>query len=125
MRDYSDFLTEREIFIIQNYPAMSYKAIGEKFGVSPERIRQIKAHAQAMIRKERARDEAHARALEPVQLTLRRKDVQMLLWALKELRWPILTYSADQRRKQRGETKPDLDAVNALYEQLSDVLKTK
>ena len=77
MRDYSEFLTEREIFIIQNHPAMSYKAIAEKFGVSPERVRQIKVYAQRQIQKERARDEAHARALEPVQLTLRRKDVHL------------------------------------------------
>ena len=124
MRDYSEFLTEREIFIIQNHPAMSYKAIAEKFGVSPERVRQIKAHAQRQIRAEHARDEAHARALEPVQLTLRRKDVHLILWALRELQRPILTFAADQRRKNRGEVKPDLDAVNALYEQLSEVLKT-
>jgi hypothetical protein len=124
MRDYSEFLTEREIFVLQNHPNRTYLDIGEELGISRERVRQIKAYAERKVRAERARDDNHARALEPVQLTLRRKDVQMLLWALKELRWPIMTYSADQRRKNRGEAKPELDAVNALYEQLSDVLKT-
>ena len=123
MRDYSEFLTEREIFVLQNHPAMSYKAIGEEFGISPERVRQIKNYAERKVRAERARDDAHARALEPVQLTLSRKDVQMLLWALRELQRPILTFAADQRRKNRGEAMPDVTAVDALYAQLSDALK--
>ena len=125
MRDYSEFLTEREIYVLQHHPAMSYKAIGFEFGVSPERVRQIKVYAERKVRAERARDETHARALEPVQLTLRRKDVYLILWALRELRCPFLTFAADQRRKNRGEAKPDLEAVNALYDQLSDVLREK
>lgn len=68
MRDYSEFLTDREIFIIQNHPVMSYKTIGEKFGVSGERVRQIKVHVQRQIRAERTRDEIHARTLASVQL---------------------------------------------------------
>lgn len=124
MRDYIEFLTDREIYILQNHPAMSYKAIGEEWGVSPERVRQIKLYAQRKIRAERARDEAHARALEPVQLTLRRKDVQLILWAIRELQRPILTFAADQRRKNRGEALPDVAALDALFKQLSDALKT-
>ena len=52
MREYIEFLSDREIFVLQHHPAMSYKVIGEEWGVSPERVRQIKVYAQRKVRAE-------------------------------------------------------------------------
>ena len=124
MRDYSEFLSDREIYILRNHPSMSYAAIGEVLGVSPERVRQIKAVALRNIRKEKARDDAHARAQEEILLCLRRKDVQLILFALDELRNPVLTYRADQRRKKDDETVADLKILDDLIAGLWSVLKS-
>lgn len=123
MRDYSEFLNDREIFILQNHPAMSYAAIGDKLGVSPERVRQIKVKAHHKIRREKAQDDARARAEVPVLLSLRRKDINLILFALEELRRPVLTYCADQRRKKDSETVVDLKTLDDLIAGLWDVLK--
>lgn len=122
MRDYSEFLSDREIFVLQNHPVMSYKAIGEKLGVSPERVRQIKVGTYHKIRREKALDDAHARAAVPVLLSLRRKDINLILLALEELRRPVLTYRADQRRKKDGETAADLKTLDELIAGLWHVL---
>ena len=124
MRDYSEFLTDREIFVLQNHPAMSYEAIGKILGVTRERVRQLKAHAERRIREERKRDEEHARAHEPVLLSIQRKDIHLILWALMELRSPVLTYRADQRRKRVNGPDPDLTALDDLIVGLWSVLKS-
>lgn len=124
MRDYSEFLSDREIFVLQNHPAMSYKAIGEKFGVSPERVRQIKVKAHHKICREMALYDAHASAEVPVLLSLRRKDINLILLALEELRRPVLTYRADQRRKKDSETVADLKTLDDLIAGLCDMLKS-
>ena len=124
MRDYSEFLSDREIFVLQNHPAMSYKAIGDKLGISPERVRQIKVVAHHKIRGEKALEDAHARAEVPELLSLRRKDINLVLLALEELRRPVLTFRADQRRKKDSETVADLKTLDDLIVGLCDMLKS-
>ena len=63
MRELREFLTEREIYVLKNYPAMTYKAIGVELGISPERVRQLKVHAERMIREEKRQKLAEARSL--------------------------------------------------------------
>ena len=103
---------------------MSYEAIGKILGVTRERIRQLKAHAERRIREERKRDEYHAQAQEPVLLSIRRKDIHLILWALTELRSPVLTYRVDQRRKRINGPDPDLIALDDLIAGLWSALKS-
>ena len=121
MRELHEFLNDREIFVLQNHPAMSYKAIGEHFGISPERVRQIKAYAERKIRTEIRREQAAARALEPVTLTVQRREVHLLIRALNALYYPILTRAADQRRKDKEEH-PDHQPIEQLLEYFHSVL---
>lgn len=55
MRELTEFLTDREIFVLENWPARTYKAIGQDLGVSPERVRQIRVKAERKIREENRR----------------------------------------------------------------------
>lgn len=42
MKDLQEFLSERELFVIENHPAMSYGKIGEQLGITGNRVAQIK-----------------------------------------------------------------------------------
>ena len=43
-------LTERERYVLERRPEMTYKAIGLELGISPERVRQIKVEAERKLR---------------------------------------------------------------------------
>ena len=43
-------LTEQEIYAWENWPAKTYKVIGQELGVSPERVRQIWNKAERKMR---------------------------------------------------------------------------
>lgn len=43
-------LTERERYVLEHRPGMTYKAIGLELGISPERVRQIKVEAERKLR---------------------------------------------------------------------------
>lgn len=43
-------LTDRELYVLEHRPGMTYKAIGLELGISPERVRQIKVEAERKLR---------------------------------------------------------------------------
>ncbi len=43
-------LTVQEIYVLENRPGKTYKAIGQDLGVSPERVRQIRIKAERKLR---------------------------------------------------------------------------
>jgi len=53
MKDLHEFLSERELFVIENHPEMSYAKIGERFGITGNRVAQIKTMALRKIREEK------------------------------------------------------------------------
>ena len=57
MKKRTEFLTDREIFVLEHYPAMTYRAIGQELGISQERVRQLRVHAERRIREEALRAE--------------------------------------------------------------------
>lgn len=61
MIPWKEFLTDREIFVLENWPAKTYKAIGQDLGVSPERVRQIRVKAERKIREEPIKRRLQAR----------------------------------------------------------------
>ena len=126
MREYNEFLTEREIFILKHHPAMTYKAIGiELGGISAARVRQLKAHSERLIRQEKSREQAEEREQTPVTFTLRRKDLWVIIRGLKTLQTNLLRPYADMRRKEENlEEDPDYQIAENLIQKLRDILKS-
>ena len=63
MRRMRDYLTEREIYILGNHPSKSYAKLGEELGVTGQRVRQIKVHAERVILLQKQKERAAIRAL--------------------------------------------------------------
>lgn len=126
MREYSEFLTEREIFILEHHPAMTYKAIGQELGISSERVRQLKYHAERMIREEKRREQAAARGQLPIMVILRRKDLWIVIRALKNYSHHLVIKSADLRRKQEPDLKedPDIQIAENLIHSFLQILNS-
>ena len=124
MRERNEFLTEREIFVLDHHPAMSYKAIGEELGISQERVRQLKVYAERKIRDEKRREQAAARGQVPVTLTLHRKDLWVIIRGLQALQSVLLRPMIDQRRnKETLEEDPDYQLAEKLIQDLMEILK--
>ena len=117
-----DYLSDREIFILQNHPTMTYKAIGDKFGISAERVRQIKAYAERKVRKQKNKEYNAKRALEPVTITIERRELQLILRALNAFYKSILAKEYDQRRRNDTDD-PDRNFLEKLISQFQIILK--
>lgn len=124
MREHNEFLTEREIFVLNHHPAMSYKAIGEVLGISKERVRQLKVYAERKILDEKRREQTEARGQLPVTLTLRRKDLWVIIRSLEEHRMRLKKSKADLRFKKDISLveDPDVKVAEELIHTLKDVL---
>ena len=125
MRERSEFLTDREIFVLDHHPAMSYKAISVELGISQERVRQLKVHAERMIRDEKRREQAAARGQIPITLTIHRKDLWVIIRGLQALQSDLLRPMADMRRKKGPniDADPDLLLTEKLILDLKEILK--
>ena len=56
MIPWEEFLTDREIYVLQHWPFKTYEAIGQDFGVSAARVKKIRNDAERKIR-EKIREE--------------------------------------------------------------------
>ncbi len=83
-------LTEREQFIYENYPGMTYKAIALELGISPSRIGQIKHNAERKIRDAKLREQAHERSKQLVSIEIPRGMCFVLFRGLEALRGEIM-----------------------------------
>lgn len=120
MREPSEYLSARELFILENHPGMSYAKIGEVLGISGNRVQQIKSQAERRIREEKRRDNARAIAQQEVQLTLTRREVWVIVRGLQELKLKHLATHADQRRRHL-ENDPDKQLIEPLIKLLREV----
>ena len=109
MRELSEILTERELYVLEHHPAMTYKAIAAEMGVTTERIRQIRVRAERKIREEKRRDQARERAAQPVTITIQRRELWLLFRALETYRVDILL-----RNKKGVEEDPDYSLTETL-----------
>lgn len=123
MRELKEILTERELYVLKNHPAMTYKAIGIELGISPERVRQLKVHAERMIREEQKRELESTKGQKLVTITLQRRDVWLVIRALGELLDPVLTKALRDRRKNASEKDPDIDRIDNLIQELYSLLQ--
>ena len=117
MRERSEYLTEREMYVLDNHPGLSYQKIGVQLGITAERVRQIKQQALRHVREEKRRELAIARGNELVHLTLKRNEVWLLMRGLRELGMKCLQYRGDMRSKDR-EPDPDEERIDRLYNEL-------
>lgn len=62
MIPWEEFLSDREIYILQNRPGKTYKALGQELGICTERVRQIHRRALKKIQ------------VEPIKRRLRASD---------------------------------------------------
>lgn len=116
MRELHEILTERELYILEHYPAMTYKAIAAELDVSTERVRQLRMHAERMIREEKRRDLARERARQRVTITIQRREVWLLIRALEIYCVDIL-----RRNKKCIEEDPDYAVAKALIAKLRSI----
>ena len=123
MKRLTEFLSDREIYILQHHPSMSYQKIGIELGISQERVRQLKVSAERKIREEKRREQAAIRGLESITLTLQRRQLWLILRALNSLQDPILRKAADQRYKHQEED-PDLKPLKELEKYIKELLYT-
>lgn len=119
-----EYLTEREIYVLEHHSAMTYKAIGNELGITPERVRQLKVYAERKLREEKKREATAIRNQQPLTLTLLRKDIHVLIRALEAYESKLLSQLADQRRKPTDKD-PDLEPTQQLTETLLQILKEK
>ncbi len=126
MKAYQEFLSEREIFILEHHPEMSYKAIGEELGIGPERVRQIKVAAARKVRQEKTREQAAERNKQSVTMTIRRKDLFIIVRGLEAHIHNMQRQRADQRIKNPEEkTDPDYNRTWELVDLFRDILIEK
>jgi len=122
MKPLSEFLTEREIYVLNNHPQKTYKTIGEELGVANTRIRQIKVNAERKIREEKRREQVEEAGQIPVSVTVQRKELWVIYRALHDYYYKI------ERKHQHGyglhweEFEPDLKVSRALLTELEKLL---
>lgn len=112
--DANNFLNKREIFILENYPAMSYRAIGEKLGISTERVRQIKVAAERKIREWEFLLEWRRREEYFIILTLRRNDLWLITRSLEQ-------HYFELSHKENHEDSRFLPRVTSLIEKIKNI----
>ena len=118
-----DYLTEREIYILRSHPSKSYAKLGEELGITGARVKQIKTHAERVILLQKHREQAAARGEMPVELTLRRKDLYVLLRALEWLYFKATSGNTASKRRDNGDD-PDIAATQELMATIKGMLRT-
>lgn len=123
MKELNEFLSEREIYVLENHPAKTYAAIAAELGVTQERVRQIKVAAERKVREEKWNEERDERGREPVSLNVTRSEVFLIQRALMSYQTFLLrTGPADQRRKNT-EADPDLTRTMDLLQKIQNMDK--
>lgn len=120
MREREEYLSEREIYVLDNHPQMSYEKLGEVLGITGGRVRQIKHRAERLIREDKQRELIEARGEEVLQVSLKRNEVWLLNRSLNELAFKCVRHQADMRRKDRTPD-PDLERIERLRTKLSSL----
>ena len=125
MKDLQEFLSERELFVIENHPAMSYAKIGEQLGITGNRVAQIKTMALRKIREEKRREEAWKRGQQKVDFALTRSQCYLVIRALGEYAVYLTPSNIRTRTNPNYEPDPDIARCEALIESLREALDGK
>ena len=121
MRELEEFLTEREIYILENHPQKSYSVIGKELGVSPERVRQIKFHAQSMLRNEKRAEQLKEVRQTPVSINIVKSDLSLIIRALEYYSHEQRRYDSKHKQRLQG-IDPDIEVSENLINKLKSIL---
>ena len=125
MKDLQEFLSERELFVIENHPAMSYAKIGEQLGITGNRVAQIKTMALRKICEEKRLEEAWKRGQQKVDYALTRSQCYLVIRALGEYAVYLTPSNIRARNNPKYEPDPDIARCEALIESLRAALDGK
>lgn len=118
-------LTERERFVYENYPAMTYKAIAAELGVSPSRIRDIKLKAERKIRDAKLQEQARERNKQMVTIEIPRGMCFVIFRSLDALREIIIAKKGSniRMRLKEGVKDPDYELTQKVEKLIWEQIK--
>lgn len=118
-------LTERERFVYENYPAMTYKAIAAELGVSPSRIRDIKLKAERKIRDAKLQEQARERNKQIVTIEIPRGMCFVIFRSLDALREIIIAKKGSniRMRLKEGVKDPDYELTQKVEKLIWEQIK--
>lgn len=122
MRKLEEFLSEREIFILENHPRTSYAKLGSMLGITGNRVAQIKCAALRKIRDEKKREAARERGRIKVSYELNRAECHLIIRALEHFATFLTPGNHKARNNPNYEKDPDIARCDALVERLRNVL---
>lgn len=120
MREPSAYMNEREIYVLNNHPAMTYESLAAELGISKERVRQVKVAAVRKVKAEKRRDYAMARAAEEVSVTLQRGEIWLVRRCLDAMHTKLLSYRGGQHRNPE-DNDPDIQRIELLRDKLNGI----
>lgn len=122
MKELSEFLNEREIYILENYPQKKLKVLGEELGITSVRVQQIKETAKRKIREQKRIEQRQDVASVVFSPALQRRDAWVLLRALEHYNACIYEEWHADADPRRVRTDPDYMATEALIERFREAL---
>ena len=125
MKGLHEFLSEREIYIVENHPAMTYSRLAVELGITANRVAQIKTAAMRKIREEKNRETARARGRLKVDYSLTRSECHLITRALSNYALYLTPSNIRTRTNPKYEPDPDITRCEALIESLRAALDEK
>lgn len=125
MKDLHEFLSEREIYIVENHPAMTYSRLAVELGITANRVAQIKTAAMRKIREEKNREAARERRHLKVDYSLTRSECHLIIRALRNYALYLTPSNIRTRTNPKYEPDPDVARCEALITLLRAALGEK
>lgn len=125
MKDLHEFLSEREIYIVENHPAMTYSRLAVELGITANRVAQIKTAEMRKIREEKNREAARQRGRLKVNYSLTRSECHLIIRALSNYALYLTPSNIRTRTNPKYEPDPDIARCEALITLLRAALDEK
>lgn len=122
MRNIEEFLTDREIFILENHPGISYAKLGVALGITGNRVSQIKKTALRKIREEKKMEAARQKGQLKVRYELNRAECSLIIRALEHYSSFLTPGNYKTRNNPNYEKDPDIARSDALVIRLRNAL---
>lgn len=118
-------LSEREKFIYENYPGMTYKAIAEKLGISPTRVGAIRRDAERKVRDMKLREQLREKNRQLVNIEIPRGMCFVIFRGLNALRREIPNRKgADMRMRSKEKIEdPDYELSKKVEALIQDQIR--
>ena len=123
MKALTAFLTERELYILENYPQKTLKALGKELGITSVRVLRIRDGAKRKIREQKRMEQEQDVAPVLLSRALQRRDAWVLLRALEHYNACLYNEWHVDADPKRVEMEPDYMATQALIEVFRESLR--